>query len=206
MDKGDPDLFAKTHPLAWHGKLGNVFCVDFSAGGRWGRTQSWGHGGSQYKLAALRWPERQIQFDDASVHDHPDRVPARPPRPRCRIMKEAGSRCANVHCQRDKNMETLVLVTAPENQRSNPVRYQACNPPPKYPVNRRNGQDRRQAAGESPTPNERRVTIEPRQPEVVESMQGAPRSFVPWASPTPPSDGLTAPAPAHTVRLTRKDR
>jgi hypothetical protein len=44
------------------------------------------------------------------------------------------------------------------------------------PSNRRSGQDRRQAEGECPTPNERRVTIEPRQPEVVE-IQVSPEEF-----------------------------
>lgn len=68
VDKGDPDLFAKTDPFAWHGKLGNVFCVDFSAGGRWAERKAGDTVGHNYKLAALRWPERQIQFDDASVH------------------------------------------------------------------------------------------------------------------------------------------
>jgi len=60
---------------------------------------------------------------------------------------------------------------------------------PKAPVNRRNGQDRRQAVSESPTPNERRVTIEPRQPEVVE-IQVSPEEFraLGFSHPTPQMD------------------
>jgi formate dehydrogenase assembly factor FdhD len=46
----------------------------------------------------------------------------------------------------------------------------------KTPVDRRSGQDRRQAESDSPIPNERRVTIEPRQPEVVE-IQVTPEEF-----------------------------
>jgi hypothetical protein len=64
IGKGDPDLFENTHPYAWHGKRGNVFCVDFSAGGRWTERKAGGPVGHDFKLAALRWPERVLQFDD----------------------------------------------------------------------------------------------------------------------------------------------
>lgn len=47
---------------------------------------------------------------------------------------------------------------------------------PKKPIDRRTGNDRRQVNGESPVPQERRVTIEPRQPEVVE-IQVTPEEF-----------------------------
>ena len=62
--KGDPDLFGKTHPYAWHGKHRNVFCVDFSVGGRWTERKDGKPVGRDFKLAALRWPERVLQFDD----------------------------------------------------------------------------------------------------------------------------------------------
>lgn len=64
IGKGDPDLFENTHPFAWHGKRGNVFCVDFSAGGRWTERKAGTVVGHDFKLAALRWPERVLQFDD----------------------------------------------------------------------------------------------------------------------------------------------
>lgn len=65
VGKGDIDLFDSTHPFAWHGQQGNVFCVDFSAGGRWLERKSSGATvGHDFKLAALRWPERTLQFDD----------------------------------------------------------------------------------------------------------------------------------------------
>lgn len=64
IGKGDPDLFDNTHPYAWHGKHSNVFCVDFSAGGRWAERKAGTVVGHDFKLAALRWPERVLQFDD----------------------------------------------------------------------------------------------------------------------------------------------
>ena len=64
VGKGDVDLFENTHPFAWHGQRGNVFCVDFSAGGRWLERKSGVTVGHDFKLAALRWPERVLQFDD----------------------------------------------------------------------------------------------------------------------------------------------
>lgn len=62
--KGNPDLFGNTQPYAWHGKNGNVFCVDFSVGGRWTERKDGKPVGQDFKLAALRWPERVLQFDD----------------------------------------------------------------------------------------------------------------------------------------------
>lgn len=64
IGKGDPDLFENTHPYSWHGKQGNVFCVDFSAGGRWTERKAGTVVGQDFKLAALQWPERVLQFDD----------------------------------------------------------------------------------------------------------------------------------------------
>jgi hypothetical protein len=64
VGKGDPDLFAQTHPLHWHGRRGNVFCVDYSVGGRWRERKDGQPVGQHFKLAALRWPERTLKFDD----------------------------------------------------------------------------------------------------------------------------------------------
>lgn len=67
VGKGDTDLFENTHPFCWHGALGNVFCVDFSVGGRWHERKSGRTPGHDFKLAALRWPEKILQFDDGHV-------------------------------------------------------------------------------------------------------------------------------------------
>lgn len=67
VGKEDIDLFEHTHPLHWHGKRGNVFCVDFSVGGRWMERKRGQRLGAYFKLAALRWPERTLQFDDGKV-------------------------------------------------------------------------------------------------------------------------------------------
>jgi hypothetical protein len=64
IGKGDPDLFDGVEPDAWHGKRHNVFCVDFSVGGRWSARKGGKAVESDFKLAALRWPECEMQFDD----------------------------------------------------------------------------------------------------------------------------------------------
>ncbi len=64
VGKGDVDLFEGTDAMRWHGKLGNVFCVDFSVGGRWTERKAGTQLGLDFKLAALRWPENTLQFDD----------------------------------------------------------------------------------------------------------------------------------------------
>jgi 3',5'-cyclic AMP phosphodiesterase CpdA len=64
VGKGDPDLFETIPSRNWHGKRGNVFCVDYSVGGRWAERKSGGVVGQNFKLAAVRWPERVVLFDD----------------------------------------------------------------------------------------------------------------------------------------------
>ena len=68
VGKGDADLFRGISPYAWHGQRGNVFCVDFSVGGRWLERKNSivrKHGTrSDFRLAALRWPEKTLMFDD----------------------------------------------------------------------------------------------------------------------------------------------
>ena len=68
VGKEDPNLFEGIAPLHWHGRRGNVFCVDFSAGGRWRERKSGKAPGVDFKLAALRWPERTVLYDDGSQH------------------------------------------------------------------------------------------------------------------------------------------
>lgn len=60
-------LFHNVSPYAWHGKLGNVFCVDYSVGAR-AQARTFGRPHAHMKLAALRWPEQTLVFDDGSSH------------------------------------------------------------------------------------------------------------------------------------------
>lgn len=64
VGKEDVDLFEDIAPLHWHGKHCNVFCVDFSVGGRWKERKDGTTLGQDFKLVALRWPEKMLQFDD----------------------------------------------------------------------------------------------------------------------------------------------
>lgn len=68
LNKGDPNLFAGVSPRAWLGARGNVFCVDFSAGGRFKERQLGIRPGTVTRLAALRWPERLLMTDNGSIY------------------------------------------------------------------------------------------------------------------------------------------
>jgi hypothetical protein len=48
----------------WMGPRRNVFCVDYSVGGRYIERARGGKPPYQTRLAALRWPERELVFDD----------------------------------------------------------------------------------------------------------------------------------------------
>ena len=62
--KGEPDLFSGAAAHAWVGAERNAFCVDFSAGARY-RERAEGRGSRwRSRLAALRWPERELVFDE----------------------------------------------------------------------------------------------------------------------------------------------
>lgn len=63
VGKGGEDLFHSIGPGEWHGACKNVFCVDFSVGGRWRERLAGTPLGATYKLAAMRWPERELVFD-----------------------------------------------------------------------------------------------------------------------------------------------
>lgn len=67
--KQEEALFGSTHPLGWHGQHGNVFCVDYSVGGRWVARKNGEPVQQRFKLAALRWPERRLVFDDGHSAD-----------------------------------------------------------------------------------------------------------------------------------------
>jgi hypothetical protein len=53
------DLFSNARPEQWLGARNNVYCVDFSVGGR-----ASGHSREVCRLAAVRWPEARVMFDD----------------------------------------------------------------------------------------------------------------------------------------------
>lgn len=52
----------------WHGARGNVFCCDFSVGARWrDRKKNIPPSQSEHRLAALRFPEKTLVFDNGEV-------------------------------------------------------------------------------------------------------------------------------------------
>lgn len=53
---------------AWFGARHNVFCIDYSVGARWrDRQQGIMPSQSTYRLAALRWPEKTLMFDNGET-------------------------------------------------------------------------------------------------------------------------------------------
>lgn len=62
FDKDGPDLFAGAGATDWLGSRRSVFCVDFSIGRRFRERQLGYPEGSCAKLAAVRWPERELVF------------------------------------------------------------------------------------------------------------------------------------------------
>lgn len=64
VNRGDRDLFEGHAPDDWLGPLRNVYCVDFSVGGRYKERDLGRHHGWGTRLAALRWPERELVFDE----------------------------------------------------------------------------------------------------------------------------------------------
>ena len=67
------DLFAGTGPAEWHGGRRNVFCADFSVAGR-SRNRDDESLLGEFRLAALRWPEATLVFDDGE--EMPTDLPA----------------------------------------------------------------------------------------------------------------------------------
>lgn len=51
-------------PYEWMGPRHNVFCIDYSAGGRYAERARGGAPPWQTRLAALRWPDCELVFDD----------------------------------------------------------------------------------------------------------------------------------------------
>jgi hypothetical protein len=65
--EGEPrNLFGGLAPQAWLGPRHNVFCVDYSVGGRY-RERHGGLPGTHTHLCALRWPERQLWGESGPV-------------------------------------------------------------------------------------------------------------------------------------------
>ena len=61
------NLFAGLAPTAWHGLHRNVFCIDFSVGGRFLERPLAGGAAPRSRLAALRWPERVLALDTGEM-------------------------------------------------------------------------------------------------------------------------------------------
>jgi hypothetical protein len=63
LGKAEENLFTDLDPTAWHGRDRNVFCVDFSVGGRFLERPLGPGAVPRSRLGALRWPERQLVLD-----------------------------------------------------------------------------------------------------------------------------------------------
>jgi hypothetical protein len=63
-DKNEINLFRDIDSFSWHGHARNVFCIDYSVGARYRERNAKTKIGANTKLAALRWPERELVFDD----------------------------------------------------------------------------------------------------------------------------------------------
>ena len=61
-----PDLFRGVGPTDWMGPKRNVFCVDYAVGARYEERKA---GKTQFdtRLAAMRWPERELWFETGQV-------------------------------------------------------------------------------------------------------------------------------------------
>jgi len=63
VSDGKPDMFDGARYDAWQGARDNVYCVDFSVGGRY-RERARKIDPFATHLAAVRWPEAEVVFDD----------------------------------------------------------------------------------------------------------------------------------------------
>ena len=62
--RGEPDLFQGHTANQWLGAKRNVFCVDFAVGARYKERKTGIPERYECRLAAVRWPERELMFDD----------------------------------------------------------------------------------------------------------------------------------------------
>jgi len=65
-DKYGPDLFAGVEPHHWMGKRNNVYCVDFSVGGRYAQRKE-NEPAHLCSLAAVRVPEWEVMHDSGQT-------------------------------------------------------------------------------------------------------------------------------------------
>ena len=63
LGKTEENLFTDLAPTAWHGRHRNVFCIDFSVGGRFLERPLPDGAVPRSRLGALRWPERAVVLD-----------------------------------------------------------------------------------------------------------------------------------------------
>lgn len=66
LSRGERDLFEGAAPEAWLGPRRNVFCLDFAVGARY-KERAMGRSVFATRLGAVRWPERELAFDDGRV-------------------------------------------------------------------------------------------------------------------------------------------
>lgn len=64
---GKPNLFEGSQPADWAGPKRNVYCVDFSVGGRFRERKQRPGQPFTTRLAAVRWPDRTVTFDDGET-------------------------------------------------------------------------------------------------------------------------------------------
>lgn len=67
FSRGEPDLFADYRPHQWLGRRNNVFCVDFAVGARFKERAASPGAAFECRLAAVRWPEQTLVYDDGQV-------------------------------------------------------------------------------------------------------------------------------------------
>ena len=67
LGKAEENLFTELAPTAWHGLHRNVFCIDFSVGGRFLERPLAAGAAPRSRLAAMRWPERVLALDTGEM-------------------------------------------------------------------------------------------------------------------------------------------
>jgi hypothetical protein len=66
FSRGEHDLFEGAAYDEWHGARRNVYCLDFGVGARYKERAAGVAAGFRTRLGAVRWPEREVVFDDGS--------------------------------------------------------------------------------------------------------------------------------------------
>ena len=67
--RDEEGLFGDAGPADWLGPQKNVYCCDFSVGARFREIHDGFAPGTYTRLAALRWPERNLVFDNGETLD-----------------------------------------------------------------------------------------------------------------------------------------